>query len=152
MKKTQPKPEKTEPKKKKSYRSDAPSWVEYSPEDVEALILKLAKGGRTPSVIGGILRDQYGIPNVKSITGKRINRILEENKMAKDIPEDIMNLIKKAVNLREHIDTYKKDAHSKRGLQMTEAKIMRLTKYYKRVGKLPRDWNYNPQTAKLLVK
>ena len=45
----------------------------------------------------------------------------------------------------------KKDYVAKRGLQLTESKIKRLTKYYKRVGKLPENWKYDREKVKLLV-
>jgi small subunit ribosomal protein S15 len=41
---------------------------------------------------------------------------------------------------------------SKRGMQLIESKIRRLAKYYKREGKLPEDWAYNLEQAKLLVR
>jgi len=59
-----------------------PSWCKYQPEEVEALVIKLAKEGHPPSRIGTILRDQYAIPLVKSITGKTITQTLKERKSA----------------------------------------------------------------------
>lgn len=44
-----------------------PIWCKYKPEEVEALVIKLAKDGNSPSKIGTILRDQHGIPLAKSI-------------------------------------------------------------------------------------
>jgi small subunit ribosomal protein S15 len=139
-------------KKKSKSRGTSPEWVEHGAKEIEALIVKLAKKGESPSMIGTILRDQYGIPNVKTITGKRVTKILEANKIKTELPEDLMNLIKKAVNLMKHRETYPQDIHSKRGLQLVESQIRRLTKYYRRVGKIPKDWNYDPEKAKLLVK
>ncbi|HDI10286.1 MAG TPA: 30S ribosomal protein S15, partial [Euryarchaeota archaeon] len=112
------------------YRTSPPEWVKYTPEEVEDLIVKLSKEGVPPSQIGIILRDQYGIPRAKLITGKRITKILKEKGLLQDIPEDLMNLIKRAVNLREHLDKHPKDLHSRRGLILIESKIRRLVKYY----------------------
>ncbi len=129
-----------------------PDWVEYSTEEIEELILKLYKEGNSASMIGIILRDQYGIPNIKLVTGKKITKILEEHGQKEEYPEDIMNLIKKAVNIREHLIENPKDLHTKRGLQITESQIRRLGKYYVKEGVLPEEWRYEPAKAALLIK
>ena len=128
-----------------------PPWLNLSPEEIELIIEQLAKKGYTPSQIGLILRDQFGVPLVKPILGKSITQVLEEKGLAPKIPEDLFNLIKRAVNLRRHLQEHPKDTHSARGLILIESKIRRLVKYYKRVGKLPPDWEYDPEKAKLLV-
>ena len=116
-----------------------PSWCSYTPEEVEALVVKLAEEGHPPSMIGIILRDQYGVPLVKPITGKSITRILKEKGLLKPIPEDLENLLKKASRLRAHLEKHRKDYHNKRALQLIEARIHRLEKYYKRKGVIPAD-------------
>jgi len=121
-------------------------------EEIERIIIELAKKGYGPSMIGLILRDSYGIPNVKKIVGKKISEILEENNLLPEIPEDLLNLLKRAVKLREHLKVHRKDKHSARGLVMIESKIKALAKYYKRVGKLPKDWEYDAEQAKILVQ
>jgi small subunit ribosomal protein S15 len=126
--------------------------LDHKKEDVEALVVTLGKKGVSSSLIGTTLRDQYGIPDVKLISGKGVKEILEENGMKPKYPEDLLNLIKKAVNIRKHLEENKKDFVSKRGLQLTESKIKRLVKYYKRVGELPKDWRYDPEEAVLLVR
>jgi len=116
-----------------------PSWCSYTPEEVEALVVKLAEEGHPPSMIGIILRDQYGVPLVKPITGKSITRILKEKGLLKPIPEDLENLLKKASRLRAHLEKHRKDYHNKRALQLIESRIHRLEKYYKRKGVIPAD-------------
>lgn len=128
-----------------------PGWLIYTPEEIEHLVEELAKKGYGPSMIGIILRDQFGVPLAKPITGKKVTKILEERGLAPEIPEDLMALIRKAVNLRRHLEEHPKDLHAKKGLLDLESKIRRLVKYYKRVGKLPKDWEYSPERAKLLV-
>src|SRR3989338_4235722 len=128
-----------------------PEWIAYSPDEVVELILKLAREGNPPSKVGLILRDQYGVPSVKNITNKGLSQILKENKISAEIPEDLQNLVRRAVNLRKHMDQHKKDVHNKRGLVLIESKIYRLTKYYKREGKIPSEWAYEPERAKLKV-
>jgi len=121
-----------------------PKWVKYTPSEVEELVVSLAKKGYPPTMIGLILRDQYGIPLARSVTGKKIVRILKEHGLAPDIPEDLYNLIRRAIKIRRHLEEHPKDLHSKRGLQLIEAKIHRLSKYYRRKGVLPKDWRYKP--------
>ncbi len=129
-----------------------PEWVEYSTEEIEELILKLTKEGNSTSKIGIILRDQYGIPDVKLITGQKINKILEKHNQGLEYPEDLMNLIRRAVNIREHLEENPKDLHTRRGLRIIESKIRRLVRYYTNEGVLPEGWRYDPRSAALLVK
>jgi len=137
---------------KKPVRKIPPSWLKYKPNEVEKLVLKLGKEGKSAAVIGTILRDSYGIPSVKTITGKRIVKILKENKIYPQVPEDLANLIKRAIAITKHLNQYKKDFTAKRGLQLTESKIRRLVKYYKKKGILPESWNYSKKDAKFLIK
>ena len=126
-----------------------PSWCKYQPEEVEAFIIKLAKEGHSLSKIGTILRDQYAIPLVKPITGKSISDILEAAGMALTMPEDLANLIKKARGLAVHMDKNKKDLHNKRSMQVIEARIHKLSRYYKREGVLPKNWKYKAKVASI---
>lgn len=129
-----------------------PEWIEYSNEEIEELILKLTKEGNSTSMIGIILRDQYGIPDVKLVTGQKITKILEKHDQGLEYPEDLMNLIRRAVNIRDHLDENPKDLHTRRGLRIIESKIRRLVRYYTREGVLPEGWRYDPRSAALLVK
>jgi len=126
-----------------------PSWCKYQPEEVEALVIKLAREGHPPSRIGTILRDQYAIPLVKPLTGKTITQILKEAGLAPSIPEDLGNLLKKAARLSAHLEKHRKDLHNKRALQLVEAKIHKLSRYYKREGVLPPNWKYEPKIASI---
>lgn len=129
-----------------------PEWVTYSDEEIEEMILKFNKEGKSTSEIGIILRDQYGIPSTKTVLGAKITEILKDNGTEFEYPEDLLNLIKRAVNIREHLEENPKDLHSKRGLMIIESKIRRLVKYYTRNNVLPEGWRYDPKTAALLVK
>ena len=129
-----------------------PEWVTYSNEEIEEMILKFNKEGKTTSEIGIILRDQYGIPKVKDVTGERITEILKRNNQAGEYPEDLMNLIRRAVNIRDHLEENPKDLDFKRGLTIIESRIRKLAAYYVSEGELPEGWRYNPQQAALLVK
>lgn len=136
---------------KKPIKKTKKSWMRYSAKEVEQLTLKLAKLGKTNSQVGTILRDSYGIPDVKLITKKTITKILKENKLTPRIPEDLTSLIKKVIRLMKHLDNFKKDMTVKRGLTLTESKINRLSKYYRRIGKLDKGWKYERDKAKMLV-
>jgi small subunit ribosomal protein S15 len=129
-----------------------PRWVKLKKDEIENLVEKLARQNLTSAQIGTILRDQYGIPDVKAITGKSISKIMREKKVYPEMPEDLMNLLKKAVNLRSHLEKNKADKHSLRGLENLESKIKRLGKYYSRKGILPPNWEYSPEKAKLIVQ
>lgn len=132
--------------------AEAPKWVEQNPEEIEELIIKLYKEGQSTSQIGITLRDQYGIPSTKTVVGEKITDILKRNGEDFTYPEDLLNLIKRAVNIREHLEENPKDIHSRRGLIKIESKIRRLVKYYTENNVLPEGWRYDPKTAALLVK
>jgi small subunit ribosomal protein S15 len=131
-----------------------PDWIEKDKDAqwVEAKVIELAKAGNTPSLIGKILRDQYGIPLVRVITNKRIMDILRENDLERRVPEDLRNMIAKALTIRRHLEDNKKDFVSKRGLQLVESKIHRLSKYYRKKKVLPADWKYSPDQAAVLLR
>ena len=132
--------------------ADAPEWWEMTTEEIEELIVKLYREGQSTSQIGITLRDQYGIPSTKTVVGEKITDILKKNGTEFTYPEDLLNLIRRAVNIREHLEENPKDVHSKRGLIKIESKIRRLVKYYTRNHVLPEGWRYDPKTAALLVK
>ena len=136
----------------KKRMADKASWVEQSPEEIEEIIVKLFKEGQSTSQIGIILRDQYGIPSTKVVLGEKITDILKRNGEEFTYPEDLLNLIKRAVNIREHLEENPKDLHSRRGLTQIESKIRRLVRYYTKNNVLPEGWRYDPKTAALLVK
>ena len=130
-------------------------WVKLKKEEVEEIIVKLAKKGHSSAEIGMILRDQYGIPSIKVKElhmDQRIAEIMKSHKVYPPFPEDMYNLLKKSVLLHAHMDKNKRDYTSKRGLQITESKIRRLAKYYKSQKAIPQDWKYDAAKAKLLVK
>ena len=127
-------------------------WIEDKPEEVKHIVIELANSGLTESEIGMSLRDQYGIPSIKKLTGKTVGKILEEKGITSDFPRDLLNLIKKSVKLQRHMEANKKDMSSKRGYQLTVSKIRKLTKYYSEKSKIPKGWRYTQEEAALLVK
>jgi len=133
-------------------RSSSPEWVPVDAAEIGKLVGKMAKEGLSSAVIGTRLRDQYGVPNVKLATGKSVLALMKESGVKLDFPEDVRNLMKRAVHLSGHLSTRPKDLHNRRRLSLIEAKIRRLVKYYHGTGSLPRDWHYSLETAKLLVE
>ena len=132
-------------------RLESPQWIELSPNEVESEVVKLARKGFSKSMIGIKMRDSRGVPLVKVVTGKKISQILENNEIFTPLPEDLSDLIKKALNLRKHLENNHKDLDSKKGLQRTESKIYRLIRYYKKKKVLAADFKYDPAKIRTLV-
>ena len=130
----------------------AKSWTPLKKKEVEVKIVELAGQRKTSAQIGTILRDNYGVPDVKAAIGKTVAEVMRESDVYPDLPEDMMTLLKKAVLLRTHVENNKADKHSKKGLEHLESKIRRLGKYYVRKGELPKNWKYRPEEAKLIVQ
>ena len=119
-----------------------PDWLDYDEDEVEELVLKLKDEGNDPSQIGIKLRDEYGIPDVKTVTGKKITEILKDNDAQDELPEDLNNLVEKASNIQDHLEDNKKDEDAERRLSLVEAKIRRLASYYQDEGRIPESWEY----------
>ena len=126
-----------------------PSWITQSPKEIEELVIKYSKDGLTPSQIGNKLRDQHSIPLIKPITKKTVGEILEENKLRAEMPEDLENIVKKAVGLQKHLKANKGDSRNVRSLELIEAKVHRLSVYYKKIDRIPKNWKYKSVVAQL---
>jgi small subunit ribosomal protein S15 len=126
-----------------------PTWVTHSPDEVAALVVKLAKDGLTSSEIGVRIRDEYCIPLVKSLMGKPVSEILKENNLAPALPEDLKKILDKVRRLQAHLQTHHGDHKNVRSLELLEARIHRLSKYYRSIGVLPRTWKYSAKVAQL---
>jgi small subunit ribosomal protein S13e len=133
------------------YRNKSPSWMALTTSDLSEQIVKLSKKGMYPSQIGVLLRDQYGVPQVKTVTGSKVLRILKKAGIAPSIPEDLYHMIKKAVSVRKHLEKNKKDTDAKFRLILIESRIHRLSRYYRRTKQLPPTWKYESATASTLV-
>ena len=133
-------------------REEAPEWQPLEKQEIKDVVVRLAREGRTGAYIGLVLRDQYAVPNVKLATGQTMTEIIQEAGLAPIIPEDLQNLMRRAVHLQGHLATHRRDLHNARGLTLIEARIRRLAKYYRETGKLPADWRYSAETAQLVVE
>ena len=129
--------------------SNFSSWVKQDQKEIEELVIKYAKDGNTPSQIGIKLRDQHAIPLVKPIINKTISDILDQNDLKSEIPEDLNNIVTKAVGLQKHLKSNKNDRRNIRSLELIEAKVHRLSVYYKKIGRIPKNWKYKSVIAQL---
>jgi len=122
---------------------EKPLWMKYSKEEIESLVIKLAKQGNSPSKIGLILRDNYGIPKSKLVNVK-IAKVLKKNGLYEK-PRDLMDLVVKINELKKHFRANKQDKTAKRSVLKTESKINRLSLYYKKRGIIPVKWKYTQE-------
>ena len=127
----------------------APSWIKEDAKEIEELIVKYAKDDLSASQIGVKLRDQHSIPLAKSVIKKTISKVLEENDLKTDLPEDLDNIVKKAIGLQKHLKSNKNDNRNVRSLELIEAKVHRLSVYYKKIGRIPKNWKYKSIIAQL---
>ena len=88
---------------RKPHTEVLPEWVSYKPEEAVSLVLKLAKEGNKSSMIGLLLRDKYQIPAFQKLTGKKITKVLADNKLSPELPEDLNNLVVQASQVKKHL-------------------------------------------------
>lgn len=136
---------------KRPLKAVKPSWQAFKSKEIELLVAKLLKEGKSLSETGLILRDSYGIPDIKQATEKTMRQIAEEKNLLTEFPEDMLALMKRYVQIKKHLETYKQDMSALRGLQLTESKIKRLVKYYKSTGKIPIEWKFRTENIKMYI-
>ncbi len=96
-------------------------------------------------------RGRSQVPSVKALVGRTVSQILKGEKLEPKYPSDLIDLIRKAVQMRKHLAANKRDTSNNHSLELVESKINRLVRYY-RGKKLPAKWSYDPAQAALLVK
>ena len=124
-------------------------WVKLTPEQIGKLVVDMNKEGLNASQIGIRLRDEHAISSIKSVTGKSMKEFMEENGIKQEIPEDLEALVKRALSLQNHLKSNKGDRKNVRSLELLEAKVHRLSKYYKKKNILPKNWKYKSVIAQL---
>jgi len=129
-----------------------PQGLELDNEQLTKLIVEFAKQGKHQALIGQELKEKHKVPYIKQVFAKRLGSILIENGYKKEIPQDLLDLLTKAITLRRHIERNHNDIHNKTSLQRVEAKIWRLSNYYRQNGQLPSDWKYDPVKVALIIK
>ncbi|MCX8158912.1 MAG: 30S ribosomal protein S15 [Candidatus Pacearchaeota archaeon] len=88
-------------------------WIKTKPMEVEKLVIELYKQNETPSKIGMILRDKYGIPKAK-VLGKKITKIIKNANLP--LKSEKEQILAKIENMKRHLEKNKKDKNSKRYL------------------------------------
>ena len=133
---------------------EPPEWSDVDADDIEARIVELAEEGHGPSQIGMRLRDEgvggTPVPGVKLATGRKVTEILAEHDAGPELPEDLRNLLERAVRIREHLEENPTDHSNRRALQNAESKVRRLVAYY-RGDALPADFEYSYEAARDLL-
>jgi small subunit ribosomal protein S15 len=132
--------------------TENPEWVPLGATEIEDLIVQFTEHGMTSAKIGLVLRDQYGVPSVRLATGKTVTEIMKEKGVMPKLPEDLSNLMRRAISLNVHVKNNRGDVANLRGLNLIEAKIRRLERYYKRMGILPKTWKYSLANAEIMLK
>jgi DNA gyrase subunit A len=66
--------------------------------------------------------------------------------------DDVIALIKRAIKIKKHMDANRQDMTALRGLQITESKIKKLVKYYKKTAKMPVEWKYETKNIKMYAE
>ena len=130
----------------------APSWSESDKGTVEELILKYANEGHSSAKIGTLLRDMHAVPDVRLVMGERISQTLSRNNLDSTYPEDMMNLMRKALSLIDHLSSNKKDLHNRRQLELCASRLRRLAKYYVGTGRISSTWTYKRDQLRLMVE
>ena len=64
----------------------------------------------------------------------------------------MMNLMRRALSLIDHLAGNRKDLHNRRQLDLCESKIRRLARYYKSKGQLDENWAYKRDQLRLMVE
>ena len=129
-----------------------PEGMKLTTSEIEEIIDGYSKQGMGPALIGQRLKDKHGVQYLRQATGKRMAEILKAKGHSTEIPWDLLNLMRKAVGMRKHLERNKQDTHNRTRLVRTESKIWRLGRYYKRTGALPKGWKYDPEQAALIIK
>jgi small subunit ribosomal protein S15 len=103
-----------------------PAWLKITEPELEKIIAELA-GKNSPSKVGIILRDQYGVPTTK-LYGKKLSHYLKNAGV--ETKEDLENAGKKVEKIKEHMKINITDKKAKHKLQKAQSRLNVLKKYY----------------------
>ena len=96
------------------------------PEEIEKIVVDLAKKGIPAEKIGLILRDEHGIPKAK-LLGKKIGQILKEKNISANSEYD--NIVKKIDKMKKHSEIHKHDYHPKRAIIEYNSRLNKIKAY-----------------------
>jgi small subunit ribosomal protein S15 len=134
------------------YPLTKPEWVTVTPDEMVTQAVQLAKAGRSAAQVGQILRDSYGVPSSRAVTGKRLAGLLAEKGVRPEIPDDLAAMLRRVVHLQRHLETHPADLANRRGLTLLESRIRRLARYYRQRRRIPESWRYSSAGAALQVE
>jgi small subunit ribosomal protein S15 len=134
------------------YPLTKPEWVTTTPEELVTQAVQLSKTGLSSAQVGLHLRDGYGVPSARAVTGKRLGALLRDSGISPEIPDDLQALLKRVVHLQRHLETHPKDLSNQRGLSLMESRIRRLARYYRQRKRIPETWRYTAAAAALQVE
>jgi len=121
------KQEKTEGEKPVGKKTTKPKIADRQKEEnIEKVVIDLAKKGYSPAKIGEILKQKQEIKKIK-VLGKSITKILKENNISYENDLAIVN--KKIKKLEEHYNKNKQDKRAKRELVKFIGLRKKLEKY-----------------------
>ena len=108
-------------------KTECPAWVKLKESEVKKIIAELAEKN-SPSKIGLILRDQYGIPSTR-IFGKKLNTYLKE--IGIEVNEELQRAEEKVKKMRAHLKKNITDKKAKHKFQKAQSRLNVLKNYYK---------------------
>ncbi len=97
-------------------------------ENIENIVVELAKSGNHPAKIGQILKEKYNVQKMR-VLGKKIARILKENNIVYKTDLDLVN--DKMLNIKKHYERNKQDKRAKREIVRFVGLKRKLEKYLK---------------------
>ena len=98
-------------KKSEKSKEDKKMPERMKAEEIESLVVELAKQGNSPAKIGQILKEKHGIHKI-SVLGKKITKILKQHKI--QYPTDLDFVSKKIKSLENHYAKNKQDKKTER--------------------------------------
>jgi small subunit ribosomal protein S15 len=107
-------------------KMEKPSWIKLKAPELKKIISELAEKN-SPSQIGFILRDQYGIPTTK-VFGKKLKSYLKELGIEKN--EDLESVGKKVDRIKEHLKKNATDKKAKHKLQKAQSGLNKVRRYF----------------------
>ncbi|HTT74089.1 MAG TPA: 30S ribosomal protein S15 [Thermoplasmata archaeon] len=134
------------------YPLTKPEWVTVTAEELTTQAVQLAKSGLLAARVGQTLRDGYGVPSSRAVTGQKLGALLADHGVRPEIPDDLQALLKRVVHLQRHLETHPKDLSNRRGLVLMESRIRRLARYYRQHRRIPENWRYSAAGAALQVE
>ena len=105
---------------------EKPAWLKMKEPELKKTIAELSER-HSPSKVGMILRDQYGVPTTR-IYGKKLKAYLKELGIEKN--EDLENAEKKVEKIKEHLKNNVTDRKAKHKLQKAQARLNITRNYF----------------------